>query len=199
MTTCTPLGLVYPDGGDRPCDVAPVTCDFVNGVESYLDQLDALVQRTDTSNPMAWIATTVPLQVLIGGGTYVAAFDTVVVDTANMVDLSALSGITITRDGIYALGYYVEGTNSQVNPTMSALTNIGSPNLTISIGGLGQLPAFTQPMLANGSLVTASPVGFFDLMEGDAVNLNLSSGGTLGDSYTATNMVLYAVWLGDLA
>lgn len=106
MTTCTPVYLLpYQTGSDRPCDAPAVWCEFASDVEAQLDRLDAIVNRTVDSIPMAQVrtSTTVAGTANPGGGTpFIIPFDTVDWDTANMVDLSTNPyTITLPFPGLY--------------------------------------------------------------------------------------------------
>jgi hypothetical protein len=106
MTTCTPIyGLTYAIGADAPCDIGDTLCQFADDVEVQLDALDAIVDRVIDSVPMAKVRMTVPLSVVIPIGTNYSTsipFDTIDVDTADMVDLVANPYLmTLPRPGVY--------------------------------------------------------------------------------------------------
>lgn len=87
MPTCTPVyGLTYAIGSDRPCDIGATLCTFADEVEVELDRLDAIVDRTADSVPMAQVRMTLTTAYPVGTST--VGFDTVDVDTAGMVDLT---------------------------------------------------------------------------------------------------------------
>ena len=126
MPTCTPLyGLPYAIGSDRPCDIGDTLCDFANAVETELSRLDSIVDRTVDTIPMAQVRMTVTTTYPTnpGGGTpAVVAFDTVDVDTADMVNLTANPYvITLPRAGRYIVyaQYFgtTVGTGNQINFT----------------------------------------------------------------------------------
>lgn len=87
MPTCTPIyGLPYIIGSDRPCDQAETWCEFAAVVDANLDRLDTVVDRTVDTIPQ--------FQVSVGAYTFLSSsrnvgFDTVGVDTDDMVDLTA--------------------------------------------------------------------------------------------------------------
>src|SRR6185436_11526075 len=89
--TCTPIyQLPYPTGASRPCDYDETSCEFAEAVEAQLDLLDAVVLRTETTIPTAWIKTSLAfftVQNAAQNAIYQPPFDTVVVDTDNMADL----------------------------------------------------------------------------------------------------------------
>lgn len=86
MPTCTPIyGLTYPICSDRPCDVGDTFCEMMTQVEVELDRLDDLVNRTVDTIPQ--------FEVSVGAYTFIGtnrnvAFDTIGVDTDDMVDLT---------------------------------------------------------------------------------------------------------------
>ena len=210
MTTCTPLGLVYPEGSDRPCDVAPTTCEFSEGVEGYLDQLDDLVNRTATTVPMVWLQTLEPVTVTQGAvalPTITPIFDTVVVDTANMADLTSNpSEITITRTGIYMFGFYTRGKITLVAGTSQNVLTQVNPTGPISFppggGGTGfnsYLPNFRSVTFNNGYLVAQTNWVFITLTAGETYSITISPSGTDTDSFTMTECDLYCIWMGDMS
>lgn len=119
--TCTPIyQLPYPTGASRPCDYDETSCEFAEAVEAQLDLLDAVVQRTETTVPMAWIRTSLAfstVQNAAQNAVYEPPFDTVVVDTNDMVDLVRFNGITVNTPGLYLIWVYVRGTCTAVTGT----------------------------------------------------------------------------------
>jgi hypothetical protein len=88
MATCTPIyGLPYIECSDRPCDQEDTWCAFVNAVEIELDRLDGVVARTVTTIPQFEVA--VGAYVFASSGDRKVAFDTINVDTDDMVDLTS--------------------------------------------------------------------------------------------------------------
>lgn len=110
MPTCTPVyGLEFPIGSDRPCDVGDTLCEMMGTVEANLTRLDGIVDRVADSVPMAQVRLTVARSQAAGTTAFVP-FDTVDVDTDNMVDLTANPYvITLTRFGRYMVYYYIQG------------------------------------------------------------------------------------------
>ena len=93
MPTCTPLQMYpYPIGSDAPCNIDETLCAFAAAVEVDLDALDATVDRVVTTIPQAQVRLTIPALLAQdpgGGAPALVPFDTVDVDTGNMVDLTA--------------------------------------------------------------------------------------------------------------
>lgn len=88
MTTCTPIyGFTYAECSDRPCDIGDAFCTFVNEVEAELDRLDGVVDRTVDTIPQFEVSISVATTLTAGSSNI--PFDTVNVDTDNMVDLAA--------------------------------------------------------------------------------------------------------------
>lgn len=91
MPTCTLFyRFTYAIGTDPPCDIDETLCTFADEVEVELDRLDAIVDRVGDSVPMAQIRLTVPTAYPsnpTGAAPATIAFDTVDIDTANMVNL----------------------------------------------------------------------------------------------------------------
>jgi len=136
MSTCTPVyGLEYAVGADRPCDINDTLCAFADSVESNLDRFDAIVDRTIDTTPMAQVRLTAPFSFdnTGGGGTTISIpFDTVDVDTDNMVDLASNPfGITMPAFGRYVVNFQLVAASFPVAITINASvgslsnTNIG--------------------------------------------------------------------------
>lgn len=198
MTTCTPLGLPVVEGSDRPCDFDDYSCAFAAAVEAQLDALDDLVTRTATSPPMAWIETVEPVLVPVGTGDTQIIFDTVIADTADMVDLTGLSGITLTREGIYMVGFYLEGVTNQPGGILTATSDV-TALAPFSLFTSSILPTMDTIILTSPGLVAHSQFAILELMAGDAFVLRCDANGFTGDSFTTRKADLWAVWLGDLA
>lgn len=120
MPTCTPFyGLPYIIGTDRPCDQDETWCEFATAVDAELDRLDDVVDRVVDTVPMVQVRLTLPRTQATnpGGGVNVLVpFDTVDVDTANMVDLAASPFvITLPRFGVYMVYFTVTGTTAASN------------------------------------------------------------------------------------
>lgn len=88
MTTCTPIyGFTYALCSDRPCDINDAFCAQTGEVETQLDRLDAIVDRTVDTIPQFQVSLSAPFT--LPPGTSNVGFDTVGVDTDNMVNLTA--------------------------------------------------------------------------------------------------------------
>ena len=158
MPTCTPIyGLTYAICSDRPCDIGDTFCEFANQVETELDRLDGIVDRSVDTVPQARVRLTIPRQqgTNPGGGTLVLVpFDTVDVDTANMVDLvSDPFTITLPRFGVYFIHFNVEGTTAGAGNFITASGRTG--------GGGFQGQVASQLYLDDGSPLFLSSSGIF--------------------------------------
>lgn len=103
--------LPYPAPGDSPCSLSDTTCAFGDAVDTQLDALQAIVDRTAGSVPMAVVSTVGLKQYIIDpnstGFNYNVTFDSVLVDTDGMTDLvSNPQGFTIQTPGIYLRWIY---------------------------------------------------------------------------------------------
>lgn len=204
MPTCTPFyGLPYIIGSDRPCDQSPVWCDFAAAVDAELSRFDEIVDRTIDTIPMAQVRLTLPrTQATNPGGsaTILVPFDTVDVDTANMVDLAASPfTITLPRFGVYMVYFTVEGTTAGSNiqwrvsaqhPTDS-VANVASQNylddtstpIVISSAGMYR---YLDPV----------PAGTSDYTTADAQLVLSADSASAGLPLTAVTFGAY--WLRDL-
>lgn len=117
MPTCTLVyGLPYIVGTDRPCDQSDTWCEFTSIVDDNLTRFDGIVDRTTDTIPMARVRMTVARTQATnpGGGTeQLIPFDTVDVDTNNMVNLTNDPfTITLPMFGVYFVYFTVEGTSA---------------------------------------------------------------------------------------
>lgn len=146
MVTYTPdLCLPFYDGGDSPClntgtvcDPSNVWCDLANLVEGYLDGIDEIVARTSTAKPIAQISYNPTTPILVSG---VIPFDTVDIDTDNMVDLPVTVGIVPNHNGLYQIDAEVQYASAADNATVDSYLLAGNANpfpiLTSSTGVTG--------------------------------------------------------------
>lgn len=199
--TCTPIyELPYPTGASRPCDIGSTSCDFAQAVETQLDALDAVVKRTQTTVPMAWVRTTTAFtltQNATQNTVLGAPFDTVVVDTDDMANLLDFgSGLTTTRGGLYLVWIYVRST--------STVNAIGGNNLTVTF--------FIEPPTAVNNIyfpvVRWEPVnvnnfnrmGVLTVMNipaGARFGMNLSPNGSVADAWLVSELDMGMTWVGE--
>lgn len=158
MPTCTPIyGLAYIACSDRPCDQSTTWCDFTATLESNLDRIDAIVDRTVDTVPQAQVRLTIPRTqgTNPGGGTpQLVPFDTVDVDTDNMVNLAADPfTILLPMQGIYFVYFNVEATTTGAGNALTARA--------ASANGSGAPGVANQFYLDDGSPVFMSSAGEF--------------------------------------
>lgn len=200
--------LPYFEGTDSPClntgtvcDPSSVWCDFAEAVEATLNTFDE-VASVATSPPIAWVETTTPFNVVIGSGTdETPPFDTVRVDTANMVNLDVSnSGFTITRSGLYMVFGYLFGTLDLIGGTSAALdmTIEFTPNL--SLYGAGSIITLDGDGIAplDGAQVTVAIHSVVPLAAGQTLVAQINRSGVSGDIFTITQATLGAAWMGEL-
>jgi hypothetical protein len=105
----TDFCLPYLEGSDTlclntgtVCDPSSVWCDLAALVEAQLDALDAVVARTGDAIPLARVSYR-PDDPTLVGSQVIFPFDTVDVDTDNMVDLTTYPGVVPNRNGVYSI------------------------------------------------------------------------------------------------
>jgi len=109
MVAYTPeLCLPYYEGTDSPClhtgtvcDPSNVWCDLVNLVDPILTANDDLIARTSTAVPLAQVRYVAPSPTVAVLGPI--PFNTVDLDTDDMVDLDLYAGIVPRRNGVYQI------------------------------------------------------------------------------------------------
>ena len=198
MATCTPIyRLPVIEGTDDPCDQSDTWCAFATAVEAELDRLDAVVDRTVDTIPMAQVRLTIPrLQAPNpGGGTpQFVPFDTIDVDTADMVDLTADPfTITLPRFGLYRVHLYVEGTTAGAGnewrvsartasgssqPSSASQTYLDDGSTPVLISSCGMY-AYQSPVPPGSGSYTTSESRLVLKVDAAAVSLPLTAA-TLG-------------------
>lgn len=195
MTTCTPIyGLPVVEGSDDPCDIDGWSCDFATAVESQLDALDAVVQRTSTTIPMVWIRRTTPYVSTVGSFSYVPEFDTVVVDTDNMADLTTMStGVTFNTPGVYQIWYSARGIRSLPGGSSAA------PTISIDQGKYSPilLPPYDNRQGSLAGQVSVTGSGQISMNPLQNLFLNIALGGLVGNFITWSDIHFGAFYLGD--
>jgi hypothetical protein len=156
MTTCTPVyRLPIIEGTDRSCDQSDTWCAFAGALETELDRLDAVVARTATALPFAKVSLGVPQTFNATTSGSRIAFDTILDDSDNMVDLTANPGeIRAQRAGVYAVRCYIElgTTGSTANSFLFRLSGQGpvdAPSAIAPSPGGTMVLEFPDPGIAN--------------------------------------------------
>ncbi len=201
MATCTPIyGLPVVEGSDRPCDVDDWSCNFATAVETQLEALDEVINRTFVTTPMAWVRSTTSVTQIVGiGGALQPNFDTVVVDTDNMVDLNANAARILTQHGgMFYLWYSARGTRLLPGGSSAA------PIIQFTVSPLTVLPTLTTlwvPQDERGGSVAGdfaiSGGGYMIIPAGTSLLLSLQVGGLNGNSLTYNDVHMGAFWVGD--
>jgi hypothetical protein len=187
MPTCTLFyRFAYPIGSDRPCDVGDTFCELVTAAEVELDRLDGIVDRVVDTIPQ--------FEVSVGAYTFtgssrIVAFDTVGVDTDDMVDLTSDPfSFPINRLGRWFLYFRVitNGDNAtQLNIPVSV-------NNTPSLGSIVIVQDYQDdgtnyPVPIQGSGYNRYPVA------GHRVSLSVSTA-----ALTIVSATFGGYWMGDL-
>jgi hypothetical protein len=195
MPTCTPIyRLPYAVGSDPPCDIDDTLCAFAEAVEAELDRLDAVVDRAADSVPMAQVRLTVTTLYPAnpGGGTpSTIAFDTVDVDTADMVDLTNDPyTILLPRAGRYMV--YASAVGTTVGAGNVVALNAGTVATDLYLDD-----ASTPIYLNAGAELRYAPVGVAVVKDVSSPQLNMTiSVGAVGPVLTGAVFGVY--WIGDL-
>lgn len=198
--TCTPTyALPYPTGASRPCDYDETSCEFAEAVETQLNLLDAVVQRTETTIPMAWINASLDFFVVQNAAQNTLVqppYDTTVVDTDNMVDLTQFNGITVNTAGLYLTWVYIRSTATAVTVTDTNTFYNLVIEPPVNVSNIWFPPIrFTQVQLNQ-----VQRLGVFTVMNipaGTQVSLNISPTGFAGDTMLYTDAALALTWLSD--
>jgi hypothetical protein len=148
--------LPYFEGTDSPClntgtvcDPSTVWCDFTQIVADAIEGFDMIINRTADAIPLATVAYLPDTPTAIISD---IPFDTVIVDTDNMVDLNTFQGITPSRNGVYLITSRVHVADPAANLLVSYWTTVGSETTP----GDGA----TEPTLATGEIRGGGTGGF---------------------------------------
>ena len=202
--------LPYFEGTDSPCvntgtlcEPSTVWCDFAEGVEEALDEFDDVVTVLENP-PMAWIETLIGTTVVVDTiEDQPVIFETVRVDTANMVNLDALpSAIRIPRTGLYTTFCYVRCTTDLVAPgdfIELVISTTAVPVLTVPITLADTTPTVTQAV--NQDDVQLAPGVQYPTyyQEGQTVSMLLNCNGATDGRIITLKISMGIAWLGDAA
>lgn len=161
MTSRTPIyQLPYAEGSDRPCDIDTVSCAFANAVEAQLDALDAIVARTSSTVPFGYAMNSGDMSYNNNiPSAFSLFFDTTLVDTDNMIDLSFdNTSIYIKTAGVYSVFYSVEmtapsgSTTVGITPYVYTVTGSQIGNTAYFAGDIPTSPS--MPLRTSGARLT---------------------------------------------
>lgn len=194
-------------GSDPPClntgstcEPSTVWCDFAEKVDARLDELDEIVARTATSTPMAWVEMTAPVARTVGDPELPVPFDSVRVDTDNMVDLAANPyGFQFNTPGVYLLFAYIRGVFVAAPGNSldgSAIIRYLPRDTTYGLFTPGDMEFSTQGV--NGQQLGASANVANAFQTGMSVIMNLFGGGVVGDAAVYSKIGMGAAWMADL-
>jgi len=192
MTTCTPIyGLEYQTGSDRPCDAPEVWCNFAQSVEDQLDIIDTSMSTSIVTVPQFAVS-------VAGGFTLSPAdlvpFDTVLADTANIVDLSSNKyTFRLPMAGRWFL--YYQASISYASFLVAFTLRIGNfPALSTS-------ESFYTSEVDYSTTNTANPIfagtGQMVYYPDDATSIGLNVG-TTDPANVNFSAILGGFWMGDL-
>jgi len=197
MVASTSLGLVYPTGGDRPCDSWETWVGFAQALEGRLLALDADIGRVGNGRPMAKVSVGdrgEAAQILDPVNDDVL-FDTVEVDTAGMVDLARSPyAISIPRDGTWWYQARVQLTGVESWAWLYAFVSSGGAS--IETGGQQQFNSNWQ--LYRNSIYVFGNLRVTNAAAGDrAYTLRAFYTGTTGQPLRVVTAEMAFIWMGD--
>lgn len=203
MTLCTPTYLIpYQSCTDRPCDFDDVACDAATVIETNLNRIDAIINRTATTIPMAVVQmTSQPVYNASATSPPAYVFDTVLADTDNMFSPSDASFVTINTSGYYIVEVQVQWHpigNAAVTCSASAEFDMdpGINSTVPTAGGLfNELRGVYFRTDGHGSYsIAGMPMPF---PAGSRIFVPFTD--LVQDSMTLRLVELSAVWVGDLS
>lgn len=208
MCTCTPTyGLAYPESTDRPCDAVDCMCDFAESVEALLTVNDDILRRTATTVPMAHIYTSVPLVYTVGVSADQFPFDSVRIDTDNMVDFSVNPyGVIINTPGLYSVwfSWQIKTNNVALDQFLteaefrfpSGSFDSGSAQLFIESFPLSPINDFDGAAVVPNICVTNDTL--LDLHATARSNLQINITGPSNATADIIQMEMNVTWVADL-
>jgi hypothetical protein len=143
MVAYTPdLCLPYYEGTDSPClntgtvcDPSNVWCDLVNLVEGFLDDIDDITARTTNVIPLAQVSYSPPDPAVTVLGE--VPWNTVDLDTDDMVDLDFYQGIIPKRSGVYLIDTVLTYAALNTGVEVDAYLTVGNLDLLVGTGITG--------------------------------------------------------------
>jgi len=177
--------LPYPSGVDRPCDFAEQWCEFTAAIDGVFDTFQAGIDRTIPVIPMALVQLTAPASVFNFNP---IPFDTVLVDTAAMVDMDVDPfTITIKRPGRYTVAGGIQ------KPSISS----GTAQTSIFIQPENDAQAIVNDIGTDGVIVYC--LDAYKSVETHAVGDQIRLAYSVGTSnfFTISSAWLSAVWHSD--
>lgn len=207
--SCTPVyQLPFPTGQSNPCNVGTTLCDFDEAVEVQLDSLDDIVDRTAGTLPFAYIMNSGDMSYnnnLIGP--FFPFFDTILADTANMVDLSLDdTSIYFTIPGVYALYVSCEltlppgATSLQVSPLVRDVVTTSQVSLNNDYFIGNYSTSASMPVKNTGGRLDNSCFTgeyMFNAQVGHRYTFEVTVGGSVGITTTIHEFRAGALWLRD--
>jgi hypothetical protein len=204
----SPDCLPYFESTDSPClntgtlcDPSTIWCDFAELVEARLDEFDDTVARTFESVPMAWVDTTTPFTYVIGDPTLAVPFDTVRVDTDNMVNLDeSSSSINVTRDGLYQVVGYGTAIFDRLGASVGSVAlSIQFAPFLLTMGAITPNEFRASNTTANDLEVVSPKIqGVYAFQAGQAAIMAMTGSGVVGDKFTFSEAMMGLIWVGDL-
>lgn len=128
--------LPHFEGTDSPClntgticEPSTVWCDFIAGVEEQLNGIDEILGRTALALPIGFISYQPTTAVAVADQ---IPFDTVLIDTDQMVDLEFFRGVIPRRNGVYLIDAVIKFSGATNDERVGAHIKVG--NVTIPVG-----------------------------------------------------------------
>ncbi len=195
-TTAT-QGLTYPTSGDLLRDQGKYIDILANQLETRFNLHDLDLDRSQIP-PLALLQLNTPVVVDLSTGSKPVPFDTVVVDTAGMVDLNTDNSTVFMRQkGYWNLGAYVatNGTNC-TNGSLLLSGNLVNFSMTLANFGNwvhdGVTGFLAVHSSGDGQLASSTPEGFF-------VTINAPTGTCPTPNNVTINFAcMWAYWTRDL-
>jgi hypothetical protein len=185
--------LPYPSGPDRPCDGWATWEALARRLDDKMVDLDAVLDRTARTRPMAKVSTRTPQQMVPGTGlTDYVVFDTVEVDTDGWVDLASNPRfITPKRTGLYHVVAWANYDNIDAASVGQVLLAYGA------FGGFER--AISQYEFAWNLYDTGAHIetDFWAASATSALGIQVNSAGLIGDDPRVTYAEMTMYWIGD--
>lgn len=182
------------EGSDSPClntgtvcDPSTLWCDFAAAVEAQLAQFDSILGRTALALPIAFVAYEPDVAVAV---TDQIPFDTVNIDTDQMVDLDVFAGVTPRRNGIYLIDTLVRYTTAIDNAVLQARIKVGNEFIPFLGAGPDRVAtAVTRGAAAIGDVnIRASVAWKFDDTSPTPRSISVINGVTNPISYASLSV-----------
>lgn len=197
MVSLTPnLALPYQTGAEFPCDAPGVWCDLAELAAASMAATDLILGRLSPAIPVAKIRRTATTPIVVANNTseQVTFWDSALIDTDDMVDLSQQAAIRPNRVGTYCLVLQVLAAGATALRDFDMYVTKGPGTSAGGFSGTGE-----RTMNLSTTPLWSRYVTFMDWESTDQVGFGarFSNLYSMAGALTITGVDLAAYWIND--